>query len=185
MNPSRLERAVAPLFLVGRRIMPRSIAFADRGTDMNFAEQFAKNHGHSLIVDGQEVVPIIRRSVLPGCRVRVIWRSARSLPVQGIRIKLKGGKLKLLSAGGADLNDIVLWRDTAPDEVAYLLAAKKPAELLIWNCWRDERGTMQAWIGNAAMRVVESGPNSVSVACNSRHEITFADLVFDVIFNAP
>lgn len=155
------------------------IHFADRGTDMTFAQEFAKNQGQPLIVNGQEVVPMMRRTVLPDSRIRVIWRSARPLPVQGIRIKVQGGKL---SMGGTELNEVVLWRDTAPDETVFVCHAKKPAELRIWNCWRDDRGVMQAWVGNAAMRVVESGPNSVSVACNARQEVTFADLVFDVTF---
>jgi hypothetical protein len=148
---------------------------------MTFAQEFAKNQGRPLVLDGQEIVPMIRRSVRPGSKIRVIWRSARSLPIQGIRLKVQGGNL---SMGEADLNNVVLWRDTAPDETEFVCHATNPAELRIWNCWRDDRGVMQAWVGNAAMRVVESGPNSVAVACNARQEVTFADLVFDVIFEA-
>jgi hypothetical protein len=150
---------------------------------MTFAQQFAKSQGQPLVVDGQEVVPIVRRTLRPGVRVRVTWRSARPLPVQGIRMKVQGGKLAM--EGQGDLSDIVLWRDTAPDETVFVCHAKKPAELRIWNCWRDDRGVMQAWVGNAAMRVVELGRNSVAVACNSRQEVTFSDLEFDVVFEEP
>jgi hypothetical protein len=158
-----------------------STHFGGRGTNMTFAEDFAKNHGQPLMVNGQEVVPMVRRAVRPGARIRVIWRSARSLPVQGIRIKVQDGKL---SVAGAHLNDVVLWRDTAPDETVLDCHVKKPTEVRIWNCWRDDRGVTQAWVGNAAMRVVESGPDSISVACNASQEVTFSDLVFDVMFEA-
>ena len=149
---------------------------------MTFAEEFARNQGQPICLDGQDVVPMLRRPVWPGCRIRVIWRSARPLPVQGIRMKVQGGKL---SMGEADFGDVVLWRDTAPNETVFVCHATKAAELRIWNCWRDARGVMQAWVGNAAMRAIESGPNAVTVECNSRPEVTFADLVFDVIFEGP
>ena len=181
MNPSRRETADRGLFLVGRKITLESIRIAGRAINMEFADQFAKNPGQPLIVNGHEVVAMMRRTVLPDSQIRLIWRSARPLPVQGISVTLRGGKL---SVNGADLKDVVLWRDTAPDEVLLVCHARKPVELLIWNCWRIDRDVTMAWVGNAAMRVVETGPNSVSVACNSRHEITIADLVFDVTFEA-
>lgn len=152
------------------------------GIDMTFAEEFAKNHGQAIAVGGHEVVPMLRRVVRPGCRIRVIWTRAAPVPVQGIRMKVQGGKL---SMDGADLRDVVLWRDTAPDESVFVLHSKSVAELRIWNCWRDDRGVMQAWVGNAGMRTRESGPNVITVECNARSEVTFADLVFDIMFEEP
>ncbi len=87
--------------------------------------------------------------------------------------------------GGADLKDVVLWRDTAPDESVFVCHSKKVAELRIWNCWRDDRGVMQAWIGNAGMRVRESSLNIMTVECNARPEVTFSDLVFDLVLEEP
>jgi hypothetical protein len=40
---------------------------------------------------------------------------------------------------------------------------------------------MQAWIGNAAMRSTSDG-NIFVLECNSRAEITFKDLVFELRF---
>jgi hypothetical protein len=100
----------------------------------------------------------------------VIWRTARETPVQGICMKVKSGKLLL---GEEDFDDLVLWRDTAPDETVFVCRAKKKAELCVWNCWRDDRGVMQAWIGNAGMRLSESGSNTIRVESNSRSEVTF------------
>jgi len=97
-------------------------------------------------------------------------------------MKVKGGSLSL---GDVDLNDFVLWRDTAPNESVFDCRSKKSVELRIWNCWRDDRGVMQAWVGNAGMRVSESSSNVMTVECNSRPEVTFQDLVFDLVFEEP
>lgn len=150
---------------------------------MTFAEEFAKNQGKPISVGGREAVPMWRRTVSPGCRVRVIWRIARPVPLQGIRLKIQGGKLSM--GDQPDANNVVLWRDTAPDETVFVCHAKETAELRVWNCWRDDRGVMQAWVGNAAMRAVDSGPNAVTLECNARQNVTFADLVFDLFFEEP
>lgn len=100
-------------------------------------------------------------------------------------MKVCGGKFSIGEAGKADLNNVVLWRDTAPDEAVFVCHSRKVAELRVWNCWRDDRGVMQAWIGNAGMRVSELDTNAVRVECNSRSEVTFSDLVFDLVFEEP
>ena len=112
----------------------------------------------------------------------MIWRLAIPEPVQGIRVKTSVGRLRINDGEHADQ---VLWRDTAPDECVFELRSKKAAEIIIWNCWRDERGTMQAWIGNCGMVTNEVSPNAARCECNSRPEITFQDVVFDVIFEQP
>jgi hypothetical protein len=150
---------------------------------MTFAEQFAKHQGQSIVLDGREPIPMLRRVVPPGARIRLTWRRATLSPVQGIRLRVRGGTLSL--GGKPEWDDVTLWRDTAPDETVFTLSAKKSAEVRIWNCWRDDRGVMHAWIGNAAMRVTESGANSVTVECNARQAVTFEDLVFDVAIEEP
>jgi hypothetical protein len=145
----------------------------------SFGAEFAGNRGRPLIVNGDTVVQMIRRSINPGTRIRIVWRRAIETPVQGIRIKVRKGKLLL---GDQELEEFVLWRDTAPVEVVFTYRSKKPGEVLIWNCWRDDLGVMQAWIGNAGMRVSEATSDHLIVDCNSRSEITFADLSFDVFF---
>lgn len=56
-------------------------------------------------------------------------------------------------------------------------------ELSLWNCWRDDRGATQAWVGNSGMIVEELGGGVLRFRCNSRPEVTFEDLVFDVVFD--
>jgi hypothetical protein len=89
-----------------------------------------------------------------------------------------------IAVNNGAMDDVVLWRDTAPDNVDLVcLSADAGAELRVWNCWRDERGTMQAWIGNAGIRAVHTSADSVTLECNSRPEVTFDDLVFDLVFD--
>jgi len=149
---------------------------------MTFSEDFAKNQGRPIVFGGRTLEPMLRRTVAPETRVRVVWRSAAEVPVQGIRMKLQGGSLIL---GDTELKDVVLWRDTAPDESVFVCRSKRATELRIWNCWRDERGVTQAWIGNAGMRTTEFAAGIIAVECNSRPEITFRDLVFDLYLEQP
>ena len=144
---------------------------------MTFSEEFTKSRGEPFVYDGQRIVQMIKQSVQPGSRVSVTLRNAIATPVQGIRLKLQGGSLRL---GQNELKDVVLWRDTAPDESVFVCCAKKESELRVWNCWRDNRGVTQAWVGNAAIRTEQVTPARVRAACNSRPEVTFADLVFDL-----
>lgn len=145
---------------------------------MTFAELFAGNRGEPIQVDGAQVIAMLRRAVRPGCTVRVRILAAVQAPIQGVRIKIIGGKLL---SGSKRFDDIVLWRDTAPQETTLVCSARKDCEVRIWNCWRDEREVMHAWVGNAGMRVRE-GEGVLTFECNSGPEVTFADLVFEVSF---
>jgi hypothetical protein len=98
--------------------------------------------------------------------------------VQGTRLKLKAGQMQV--EDGQPLGDMVLWTDVAPRVVLIRCLTKKPTELRIWNCWRDERNVMQAWIGNAAIEIEEKVGGACRLRCNSRNELTFDDLVLDV-----
>jgi hypothetical protein len=144
---------------------------------MNFSERFAQNRVERILVDGREIVSILRIPVRPGDRVRIAWNHAIETPLQGIRVRLHKGKLSIMEQ---DLEDVVLWRDTAPPESVLECRSRGEAELRIWNCWRDHLGVMQAWVGNAGMRVEERGSRTFRLECNAREEVTFSDLVFTV-----
>jgi hypothetical protein len=140
---------------------------------MTFAEEFARTQGKPIDVGGRSVVAMLRHQVHAGDRVRVVWRRSVDAPIQGIRIKLQGGTLTI---DGKELADVVLWHDTAPRESVIVCNAKQSAELRVWNCWRDDRGVMQAWVGNAGMRVEKVADDKLTAECNSRPEVTFEDL---------
>jgi hypothetical protein len=77
----------------------------------------------------------------------------------------------------------MLWTDTARDEVTLRYDGKNLGELSLWNCWRDDCGVPHAWVGNSGMIIEEHDPGLLRFRCNSRPEVTFEDLVFEVAFN--
>lgn len=149
---------------------------------MTFAEQFAQSQGMPIEYEGGLVHAILRREARSGSRVRLRWISAIDSPMQGISISVKGGTLKV---AGTKAKDLVLWRDSAPDDVEIECSGRNIREILVWNCWRDDRGVTHAWIGNAGMHLDETDVNRVRVRCNSQTAVTFEDLVFDLIFEDP
>ena len=97
---------------------------------------------------------------------------------QGLRIRVRGGLIEL---NGRQLNDVVLWSDTAPDTVfvQFLPAAGETSMTVrVWNAWRDTSGTMQTWIGNAGMLVEPKEDGSTVLRCSDGFgEPSFDDLV--------
>ena len=146
--------------------------------DLNLSEMFAQNQGEPVHVDSRLVHSIYRRTVHSNECLRLDIVSARDAPPQGVRMKLKTGKVQI--PGHEPLSDIVLWTNTAPKSVVFKCLTRQPSELRIWNCWRDDRNVMQAWIGNAGLVLEETGKGVVRLSCNSRHELTFQDLVLEL-----
>lgn len=93
-------------------------------------------------------------------------------------MSLKKGAIEV---AGRELEHPVCWRDTAPDEFDAVCRTKKVGDIGVWNCWRIHQDVTQAWVGNAGMRITVTGASSWRIACNSRSEITFEDLVFDLV----
>ena len=149
---------------------------------MTFGEQFARGHGQPIQIDGHTVQMIYRREAHRGLTLRVRWVRRVDAPVQGISVSIKGGTLQVADSRA---KDVVLWADTAPDEVILRCDGRNVREISLWNCWRDGRHVTQAWVGNAGMMVEERDAGALRFHCNSRPEVTFEDLVFDVEFEEP
>lgn len=150
---------------------------------MSFGEEYIRTRGAPILHEGRTVVPALQEPVQPGQVVGFRWLRAIPSPPQGIRIELKEG---LLVVNGEEVKSSVVWRETSPDEFEFVCKCKRPTELTVWNCWKDTRGTMQAWIGNAGMSIDRSVDGRViEVHANSRHEITFQDSVFELRFGQP
>ncbi|WP_434966466.1 hypothetical protein [Janibacter indicus] len=90
-------------------------------------------------------------------RVSVAFQSVDSAFRQGLRLKIRGGRLEI---DGVEATDLALWHDTAPNQVEVKVhwKGKGPRSLRMWNSW-EHNGVAHAWLGNAGMRVdeVESG----------------------------
>lgn len=132
----------------------------------SFAELFAVANGGPINVEGQQVFNIYRRNVKNGQAVSIHILKHANQPDQGLRLKIVGGTLLV---NGQELEDVVLWLDTAPADVEIACCIAKPSthgELRIWNCWRSDTGTTQAWIGNAGM-IVEEERDGATLRCSS------------------
>jgi hypothetical protein len=128
------------------------------------AEQFIVARGASLHVNGCTVVNMYRRPVGSDQKVKVSARPAVEQPVQGLRIKLVDG---LIQINDQFLKEIVIWFDNAPPNFEFSCHPKKQiTELRIWNCWRDSRGGVQSWIGNAGM-IAEEEDSDVVLRCST------------------
>ena len=149
---------------------------------MALAEQFAHAHGYPIQVDGHSVQMLYRRRAQSGLTMRVRWVARVDAPVQGISVSVKGGALRVAESKA---RDVALWTDTAPEEVIVRCEGRDVKEQSLWNCRRDDREGTQAWVGNSGMIVQVLDASVLRFRCNSRSEITFEDLVFDVEFEEP
>ena len=146
------------------------------------AERFAESKGAAQRVDEQIVHNVFRRQVARGERVRIRWLAAVDSPRQGIRLQVDQGRVKVAAE---EVKDVVLWADTSPEVVEFSCETGKQqsGELLLWNCWTDEAGVMQAWIGDAGM-VFDDSAARVRVRCSDgTHKFEPSDLVFEVEFD--
>ncbi len=105
-------------------------------------------------------------------------------PIQGIRFRLKGGKLGI---AGDLAEDMVIWTDTAPEQFDIELTWRRrvPPTLRIYNCWRGRHGEIQAWLANSGLVVDETPDGRYTFRCSDGPGgVDFEALVFDVQIGA-
>ncbi len=141
------------------------------------SERFEVAKGAPIEVDGQLVAMMHELDPIDTpTELRIELATTASRP-QGLRLKVRGGVIEL---NGEQLDDAVLWSDTAPSVVTARLRpanSAKPMSVRLWNVWRDGAGTMQSWIGNAGMVVRVEG-NGITLHCSDGFDApSFDDLV--------
>lgn len=152
-----------------------------RGIKMSDLSQlFAEKHSNSLEWNGSSVYGLYEFDALPESLV-IEFLSAKDSPVQGIHLRIKGGRLVV---GETEAEDIVLWHDSAPNIVEVKVKSDQGAvpNLKMWNVWRGGLDVTQAWLGNAAIEV-KGNPQSgrFTLQCSDGEgEPTFDDLVVAV-----
>lgn len=150
-----------------------------------FSNIFAERRADVIEFENRNIYGIFRRLIHSGDSFRLKWKSSRKEPVQGIRLEIQKGTFFIAKQ---NVKSVVLWRDTAPnEEIVQCKCGKKGGELRIWNCWRDViagHNVTQAWGGNAGMLIEEPSPGHMIFRCNSRLEITFEDLIFELQFES-
>jgi hypothetical protein len=141
------------------------------------AERFQAAQGAPIEVDGQTAVMVYDLPPTEAPAPLQIELETSSDRPQGLRLKARGGEIV---ANDQALDDVVLWTDTAPPQSTAELRPKgsKPMTVRAWNVWRDEAGTMQAWIGDAGIVVEDDGSGTVTLRCSDGYdEPSFDDLV--------
>ena len=128
------------------------------------AEQFMAAKGAALNVHGCTAVNMYRRPVDEDQKVTVCAQVAMESPVQGLRIKLVDGVIRI---NEQLLKEVVIWFDTAPLDFEFSCHPRKQtAELRVWNCWRDSNGVAQSWVGNAGL-IAEENDSDVMLRCST------------------
>ncbi len=115
-------------------------------------------------------------------QLAIEFRSATAVPTQGLAVKLHGGTLRV---NGVEAKQLTLWQDTAPREVRVVIAKKGQAKLRIWNIWRYDVGgqdVTRAWLGNAGMRIEQSGDAGETIlrCSDGVGSVNFEDFVVSV-----
>ncbi|WP_162940313.1 hypothetical protein [Gryllotalpicola protaetiae] len=143
----------------------------------DLAGLFAEQQKHQIDWHG----PLYSLYELPTdtSRMTIRFRSAIPHPPQGFRLRIRGGALGIESTR---TDDVVLWQDTAPNEIRVQIAweSKQGRSLRIWNTWRVN-GVTQAWLLNAAMRVDLDDRGVLRFRCSDGVGAPdFSDLVAEV-----
>jgi hypothetical protein len=144
---------------------------AEKLSDLFERAQSASVTWHGQVVHSMYELPV----VAAGSVLRIEFDDPNPARPQGLRLKVRGGTLRLADR---ELDDVVLWSDSAPRVVTAEVRSKRSSVVVrVWNCWRDPAETVQAWIGNAGILVAET-PTGVVIRCSDGFdEVTFDDLV--------
>lgn len=114
--------------------------------------------------------------------LEVKFLSSISKPVQGLNLTTDGGVLEI---AGVEADDMLLWCDTAPPTVPVKIKPRDNGKVIlkIWNVWRGKVGghdVTQAWLGNAGMRIEQSG-KQISLRCSDGEgPVDFGNLIAQV-----
>lgn len=152
----------------------------DRSGDwlpMNLSERFAESLGQPIVVGTRTVVPMYRRSVLPGERVVLRVLGAKEPPPQGVRLKLVGGRLDVRGFGA--VADPVLWAHSMPEEVVLTYLLSRRSELRILDLLARRCG-QSASLGRRRRDCRRAPSGRGHLSCNCAHELTFEDLILRV-----
>lgn len=146
-------------------------------TNMDLSSLFTAQQTSQIDWDG----PLYSLYELPttATSLALTFVSANSPVRQGIRLKARGANLTIDGVSGSEF---VLWQDTAPDQIDVDVTwnAKGTRSLRVWNCW-EHNGAMHAWLGNAGIRVDDSGDGLIRLRCSDGEgDPDFDNLVVEV-----
>ena len=117
---------------------------------MEFGKLFLASKGEPIMYKGRELkmydrITLTKKKV----SLKVQFLKTYSHYTQGIIIETKG-VFKVL--GKEAPFGIILWEDTAPEEIV-ILVESKDKEIIIYNAWKTEDGTVEYGYNGTAMHV--------------------------------
>lgn len=140
----------------------------------SFEDLFLESKGQPVEYKGRTIQMVDRVPIGSSALIRLIFESADADWRQGVSLATDGN----FEVNGQKIEkSVVLWQDSAPEEVTLSVASKK-GELQVKNVWDVGDGTMHSWHNGAAM-IVEGDELNRRYLCNDgRADDDFNDLVF-------
>ena len=141
-----------------------------------FEEMFRESKGKPVDYHGQTIQMKDEIATGKSARLRVEFESTNSEWRQGVALTTGG----MFEVGGQRIKDaIVLWEDTAPQQVDIAVTSKS-GRVEVKNVWDVGNGVIESWHNGAAMIVDVDGAKR-RYRCNDGHpDEDFDDLVFEL-----
>ncbi len=141
----------------------------------SFQEEFMKSKGQPIEYKGKTLILMDRLNIGKKARIGITFEKTNTEWEQGISLKADKG----IMVDGEKVKHYRLWEAHAPRYLEYDVETKN-GELLIWNVWDTGNGSVDAWVGGAAM-IAEDIDNGKIYYCNDGHlDDNFDDLVFKI-----
>ena len=146
---------------------------------MNFDELFNSTPTRPIKYNERELVRMEKFNLLNNLTKCVIhFIEVNSLWRQGVILKTKGD---FLVNNLNYPNQIVLWKDTSPADVDFIIKSRNK-ELIIFNVWDVGNGTMHFWHNGGAMEVKKENNLRIFYCNDGFPDDDFNDLIFSIEF---
>ena len=141
-----------------------------------FQDLFMASKGAPVEYKGRLIQMSDHLCLSDGCIIRVKIESTNSDWRQGIRLDVDRG---FEVEGQVIKKAILLWHDTAPEEVIIKVRTKN-GQCRVRNIWDTGNGAVQSWY-NAAAIIVETTPYGKRYHCNDgKPDDDFDDIIFSI-----
>src|SRR4051794_11547688 len=115
---------------------------------ISLADRFMEAQGGPIELNGRLVHTMYELPLIAEPTTVHVRLAANAQAPQGLHVKARDGEIHV---NNQVLDNIILWTDTAPGDVSLDLrpANGKTMTVRMWNVWRDDAGTVHAWLGES------------------------------------
>jgi hypothetical protein len=146
---------------------------------MEFEKLFIESKGKPIIYNGKTLKMIDEVSLKENnSLLKINFLSSDSIWWQGVVVKTKG---QFQINGEIIFNKIILWENTAPKEIEFIVVSKN-RKLIIYNVWKTTDGTIHSWHNGGAMDTEEKEGKRIYYCNDGYPDDDFNDLIFEVTF---